>query len=491
MRTRWKSWGAWWSGDLDALRCDTPLTAPGGYWSRRAAKPGHREVHLPAATDIARKSSQLIFGNPPRLDWAKQSKARDAWDSMSQELGWARKLVEGGEVDSATGGVYWRPQWDTELADHPLLTMVRADEAIPTFAYDMLRTVTFVTELETGDKNDTLRWLEHHEPGQIRHELWRGTNTTIGRLIPLTEHEATRYLIPVIDTTSIRPTGILVEYTPNDLPQPLSRQPYGRADIQGGETFLDMLDGAWAAWMHDLDVGKGRVIAPSEYLDPLNAPGAGGLGGVASRFFGRATSNTTAAKAFDMDADVFTPIPGMPADDNGKAAPLTVVQFDIRYQALAATCAAILEQVVSRAGYAPQTFGLQVDGELSGTAIRRRERASHETKNKKRQYLKPGLERLAETLMLINHVAFNGPKPEAKPTLEWRETDTSDPVETSQTIELLRRAQAASTVTVVKMQHPDWDDTQVKEEVARIVAENPVAPTITGFEPVEPPDEQE
>ena len=36
---------------------------------------------------------------------------------------------------------------------------------------------------------------------------------------------------------------------------------------------------------------------------------------------------------------------------------------------------------------------------------------------------------------------------------------------------MLRRAQAASTDTLVRMQHPEWNDTQVAAEVAEIQRE--------------------
>lgn len=484
MRQRWRSWHAWWSGDVDLLRQHTPATARGGYWQRRAEKTGGRDMHLPMAADVARTSAKLLFGDSPSLRF-DTSTEQAAWDALADELGWTNSLLEGGEIAAAMGGVYLRPQWDSTVAERPLLTMVRADEAIPQFAYGVLRSVMFVTEYD--DDSYVLRWLEHHEPGQIRHELWKGSDTNIGRPVPLTEHPDTATLVPLlgpdgtIDTTPIRPDGgLLVEYMPNDLPQPLSRQPYGKADVQGLETELDALDEAWDSWMRDIRLGKGRILASQEMLEQVEPAKTGPLG----RWLRNQPS-----KVFDVDAEVFMSLPGMPLDEGGKPSPITPVQFKIRVQEHRETCTQLADEIISRAGYAPQTFGMHVEGQLSGTAITRRERRSHETRGKKRQYARPSVVRCAETLMLINAVVFGGVRPGSRPVLEWA-PDQADPVEMSQTISTLRMAEVLSTETAVQMAHPEWDEPQVRAEVARLVAErSAAAPAATGFETPDQLDE--
>nr|WP_225955424.1 phage portal protein [Kibdelosporangium phytohabitans] len=486
MRHRWQSWAAWWSGDLDELRTRTPCTAPGGYWARRAAKPGDREMHLPLAADIARTSAELVCGDTPVIEFEDDTATQKAWDDLAQTIGWANTLLEAGEISAALGGVYLRPVWDKNTAGHPLLTTVRADEALPEFRYGVLHSVTFVDELPAPDhwkrRKDAEAWrhLEHHERGQIRHELWLGTTSNTGQLLPLTEHPATEHLEPVIDTTSVRPDGgLLVDYVPNDLPQPLDRLPLGRSDLQGLETMLDALDEAWDSWMRDIELGKARVLLSKEMLDPVSqASSSGGKWG-----FGR-RQNTTPAKAFDTDAKVFVPL-DIPAEDAGKPAPITLVQFLIRVKEHYETCMALAEQITSRAGYSPQTMGMHVDGQLSGTAMRRRDHRSYRTRDRKRRYVRPAAERVPETLMLIGAAVFGGPKPKARPTLTWRETDQADPMETANVINTLRQARALSTEIAVQMAHPEWDKTQVGDEVKRLAKEDAAltAPPPTGHEP--------
>lgn len=488
MRHRWLSWAAWWSGDLDRLRRDTPATAPGGYWSRRN-KPGATQIHLPLAADLARTCAELMYGDTPVMDFDGDTAAQETWDDLAQTIGWANTLLESGEIGGALGGSYLRPGWDKGTADHPLAMVVRADQAIPEFRFNTLHAVTFVTELaEPGDwvrrnKTEVWRWLEHHEPGQIRHELWLGTQTHVGYALALTDHPHTEHLTPVIDTRPIR-DGILVEYIPNDLPQPLDVLPLGRSALQGVETLLDQLDEVWDSWMRDIRLGKGRIMLSREMLDPIGPqrrPGGGVLG-----LIGR--GNTTPGAAFDQDAEAFVPLEMSPDGKDGQPAPITHIQFAIRMQEHADTAMALVEQIVSRGGFAPQTMGMHVEGQLSGTAMRRREQRSYRTRDRERRYARPALERFAETLMLINAWAFDGTRPKKRPTLQWRETDQADPKETAETITLLRNARAASTEVLVRMAHPEWDDDQVTEEVDKIMAEDALAaaPALDGTEPLPP-----
>ncbi|WP_410652107.1 hypothetical protein [Amycolatopsis sp. cmx-4-54] len=490
MRARWESWSAWWSGDLHKLRSTAAGTAPGGYWARHAEKQGKgtpRQLHMPLAADIARTSAELIFGDSPRLDWGKSATTvTSAWETLTDELGWTNALLEGAETAAALGGVYLRPMWDRNLADRPLATMVRPDDALPLFRFGQLAAVTFVTVLNE-DPALTLRWLEHHEPGQIRHELWLGSSGNVGRAVPLNEHPVTAGLAEtsVIDTTPIRPDGILCEYVPNDLPQPLVHLPHGRADVQGNETLLDALDEVWDSWIRDIRIGKGRILVSSELLDPVAVTSGG-----PSSWFGRFRRGGD-ERAFDLDAEAFSPLPGMPADEAGKLSPITVAQFALRVQEHADTAYALVDEIVSRAGYAPQTFGRHVEGQLSGTAMARRERRSTSTQGRKRQHWKPRTSRFAETLMLINAAVFNGPRPDARPALEWP-TDQADPKENAETINLLSQAEAISTEIKVKMAHPEWEQKDVDDEVKRIKAENPPAPDpLDGGEPFPPPGQRD
>jgi hypothetical protein len=487
MRARWQSWAAWWSGDLDRLKQDTPATAPGGYWARRN-KAGATQIHLPLAADLARTTAEMVYGDTPVLEFEGDKATQAAWDDLAQTIGWSNTLLESGEVGAALGGSYLRPGWDKDTAEHPLPMVVRADMALPEFRFNQLHAVCFVTELPppadwtARNRGEVWRWLEHHEPRQIRQELWLGSAGNIGHPMPLAEHPHVAHLEAVFDTTPIRAKGILVEYIPNDLPQPLDVLPLGRSVLQGVETLLDQLDEVMDSWMRDIRLGKGRILLAREMLDPIGPQKRGGIGGMFAR------RNTSPAGGFDVDAEAFVGLEMSPDGKDGAPAPITHVQFEIRVEEHLASAMALIEQIVARGGFAPQTMGIHVEGQISGTAMRRRDMRSHRTKDRIRRYARSPLERFAETMMLINAWAFDGQRPTKRPTLAWRETDQADPKETAETIEILRRAQAMSVEVAVQMAHPEWDDKQVEDEVKLLMQEQAAltAPAFDGTEPLVP-----
>jgi hypothetical protein len=67
---------------------------------------------------------------------------------------------------------------------------------------------------------------------------------------------------------------------------------------------------------------------------------------------------------------------------------------------------------------------------------------------------------------------FGGQQVDDLPEIKFQETTQKDPLDLAQTANQLRSAMAASTETLVRMQHPNWDRDTVNEEVERIHAEN-------------------
>jgi uncharacterized NAD-dependent epimerase/dehydratase family protein len=59
--------------------------------------------------------------------------------------------------------------------------------------------------------------------------------------------------------------------------------------------------------------------------------------------------------------------------------------------------------------------------------------------------------------------------------VEFEDSVQEDPLTLANTADVLRRAQAASTDTLVRMAHPEWDDTMVAAEVERIQQETGMA----------------
>lgn len=490
-------WDAWYSSEPDRLTDryenrgirelpeNRPMQLRGGVMGRLArwfwgnpTAPGEKvdKLHIPLAGDIARTSSELLFSEPPKL-MVEHTGTLDTLTELMAE-GLHPVLLEGGELTSALGGSYLRIVWDAEVdPDGPWIDSVAGDCAVPEFAYGRLRAVTFWRVLER-DGNTVLRHLERHERGAIFHGLYDGTLGTLGRAVPITEHEDTAPLAAnLVDGNRIEtgaPDHLTAAYIPNVRPARAWRQRpaaagWGQSDYQGIEGLMDALDETYTSWMRDVQNGKGRIVVPDSMLESLG-PGKGATWNEERRVY----------SGLNM------------LQRPGDANPLTVVQFEIRVQEHRDTCAALLEQAVRQAGYSAATFGEHgEDGSaVTATEIRARNRRSMTTRSRKSLYANPALAGITEAWLAVAKGLFRAPVEIERPRVEFQDSISEAPSELATTAELLRRAEAASDETLVQMVHPDWDEDQVAAEVAKLAESREVAdPFMTGAEgpPTGPP----
>lgn len=477
------AWAAWYSGDPEELGTVYGQTGSsmrprvrssqyaGGvlgtvarwFWGQPPTEGQQRaKLHVPIAADIATASSDLLFSEQPRIVTSDDAQAegaasplRDRLDVILDGIGWESLLPEAGEIAAAMTGVYLRVVWDETLADHPLVTTVQPDAAIPEFALGRLRAVTFWQVIHR-DGGAVWRHLERHEPGRIEHGLFVGTSSNLGTRVPLAEHPATAGI--TVNADSVIETGakgLTAEFIPNVRParraswrhDPIGAH-LGRSDFDGIEPGMDAIDEVFTSWMRDIRIGKGRIIVDQAALDS-NGRGQGAT--------------------FDLDREVLMALNVMGADDK---APVTPQQFAIRAADHQATISALLERVISGAGYSLQTFGLDDDGGAqTATEVAAKERKSMTTREKKSRYWTPALRRLLTTLLEVDKAKFKGAGPMETITVEFPPSVQPTPLELAQTATALKAAQAASAETRVKMVHPDWNDTQVQAEVEKILAE--------------------
>jgi A118 family predicted phage portal protein len=427
------------------------------FWGQ-PTPPGQKRarLHMPLAGDIARTSSDLLFSEPPRLvspsaDAATQARLDELMDGPLRPT-----LLESGELCSALGGIVLTNVWDTTVADRPWIASHPADRAVPEWRAGHLAAVTLWTVVQQ-DGRTVWRHLERHEPGVILHGLYQGTPGQLGKAVPLNAVPATASYQPSVATGL---PGLTASYIPNVRPSRGWRHVpgadcLGQSDFQGIEAVFDALDETYTSWMRDLRLGKGRVIVPASMLD------SNGLGQGAS---------------WDEDREAYSPLNMLQRpSDSGK---LDVVQFAIRVTDHRDTAAELMERAVTLAGYSGGTFGLQSGGQaLTATEIRARNARSLTTRARKTLYWTPGLaDRLAAQLQLEQQLFGVAGLTVEPPRIEWRDSIADAPAELAQTASLLRTAEAASTDTLVRLIHPDWDDPQVDAEVARIHAEPGRAP---------------
>jgi hypothetical protein len=83
----------------------------------------------------------------------------------------------------------------------------------------------------------------------------------------------------------------------------------------------------------------------------------------------------------------------------------------------------------------------------------------------------------------VTHCGAKGVDPTVELTASWPQAVQPDPESTARTLSLLETAKAISTWMKVKTLHPEWDDEDVAEEVARIRDDAAAASPIPAGDP--------
>src|SRR5690606_12031180 len=362
------------------------------------------------------------------------------------------RLLEAAETAAALGGVFIGPVWDTDVASYPILRVVQADAAIPEFAWGYLRAVTLFRVIE-DDGETVWRHIERHEPGVILHGLYRGTHDNLGRRVSLQSRPETAGLQEIVQLPPAMANTLAIRYVPNARPNRTFRADpigtyLGRSDYAGAEGLMDALDEAYTSWQRDLRMAKARGIVPEEWLERPDG---------------------SSVLRFDEDKEFFV---GVYSDPSGGQVKPELFQPAVRFQEHEQTCLHYLERIISAAGYSPQSFGLHIEGRAeSGTALRIRERKSLVTTAKKRRYWEPALADVLWMMLVLDREIFRSGVTPYRPAVALADSIAESTQEVAQSIELLSRAKAASTRTLVEMLHPDWSDEEIDAEVRRIMEE--------------------
>lgn len=476
-----EAWDAWWVGDTDGLHRayqgkSTARVRPGQlaggvvgavsrfFWGRPQLDQAQtqRKLHVPIATDLCQASADLLWSEAPTFTVDDET-TQERLDKLVDD-GMLATLTSGAEVGAAHGGHFLRVTWDVTVSpDRPFLTRVDADGALPEFRWGRLVAVTF-WHVVAEDNTKVLRHLERHELdaggiGVIIHGLYAGTRDSLGQAVPLKEHKSTAGLeVDAESSISTGSPGLAVEYVPNLQPQRLWRRhpigkDLGRSDLDGVEGLMDALDEVYTSWMRDIRLAKARLLVPQPMLVD-NGPGSGA--------------------SFDLDQEIFAPVNAPPTSLTAANTIAQAEQFAIRHEEHRATSQALLEDILRTAGYSPATFGLDVDGAaMTATEIKARQQRSFMTRDRKLRAVRPALSRILEKLLAVDAEVFNSGVTPARPDVEFPDGVQESLLSLAQTAQALRTAEAASTMTLVQMMHPEWDDQQVTDEVALIMGEQP------------------
>lgn len=463
---------AQYSGQHDLLHSTASTKS---FWAR----PGKQKVHLPIAADISATSSDLLFGEEVKLtcvdakendDSSEARMAQSRLEVIARRNNLHALLNEAAESCSAMGDVYLKIGWDRDdPMKCPRLQVGQGDAAWPEYRFGKLCAIHFFSNLRVmkspyGEKAVVIRAYERYEPGKIVTRLFRGSDSDLGEDMG----DDALGMLGIAPEVTMGAQEMAAVHIPNIRPNRLFRgSMMGRSDFDGLRSLMDALDEAYSSWMRDIRLAKARLIVPAEYLRRK-----------ASDLF---PDDVKAPPMFEFDEDVET-LCALDSDPEkvGSNA-ITPSQFAIRADEHQKTCNDLIVQIVTKAGYAPQTFGMNIEGlAQSGTALNIREKKSIKTCGKKQAYWHDALEDLLTVMLHIDAEQFPDNKVADGVHVHVRFADAfaNDVSTISSALELLKRAESASADVRVRMLHPDWTEKEVSEEVARIREENNIAEAV-------------
>ncbi|WNO28313.1 portal protein [Corynebacterium phage PSonyx] len=466
-------WNTWYIGDTHRLReiysrnehlqatinnqRRTNRDVQEFFWGRDAEEDVAKR-HLPIPSNIARKISQLLFAKPPRIGVGeKDEKNTEAVKRIEKIFGpraFGKELSQAAELQSVLGGVYLRPWWDKDIADHVVASVMSADTAIPEWRYNRLVAVTFWSIVSQPGKTPVERHLERHEKGRIIHRVYRGTETTLGEPIDIDDHPQTSWVED--KEHGIIATGIDeldVVYIPNIQPNRENRlvpglANLGRSDFEGIESKFDEADEIWSSLMRDVDDAKSRLFVSPDVLEDLG-PGQG------QQFVREQHLYRKKGNGF-----------GSLAEDSGDS--ITQIQFDIRIEEHKSVRREIEEVIEEAVGLSTQ-HTKQTIGAMTATEIDAKESIKEATREAKINEWHPKLVDFVEIVMKLDahHFGTNIHLTDtpvvhfsAKSVINESEQANAHSVKVGQG--LMSREQS------VKEQHPDWTSTEVNEEIEKI-----------------------
>lgn len=435
------------------------------FWGRQIKNNSSFFMHVPIASDIAETSAGFLFGESPLVRFPNNNDASEAiaqdqkeLDKMLVKSGFFQKLLQAAESASAVGGIYIIVSWDSDVSPYPIPVVMQPDNVFPEFKFGVLSAVdclisTFRNRDNTGKEGSTYyRMFERREPGKIITTLFEGSESNLGQQIPLTQCEETKDIEPEVTIKGY--DKLTAVYIPNMLPNRLARQSCeGRSDLQGIETLMDALDETFSAWMKDIQFAKGKIHVPKEFLE----------------------ENDSGKVSFNIDEDMYVKLEGDPLSMEG--AKITATQFAIRANDFEKSCLNLLDRIITSAGYSPQSFGLNIAGRAeSGTALNVRERKSFITTSKKQAFWEEPIKKLVEMMVAIYTTELGGKITSSVEDInvEFCDSVANNMAEISNSIKTLSDAKAISTDTKVRMAHPEWTDSQVAEEVDKILNDGAV-----------------
>lgn len=440
IRWLWRDYrraAAWYGGDEKRLKREG-----GSFWRGDE----QLKLHVPIAADIAAMGASLLFSQSPAVKSAHEPTARRIEEIFTRARVYPT-LLQAAELASVYGGVFLKWSWNAEDG-FPRLTALPADCGLPVYRGGVLCEIRLWSLLrQEGEK--LWRLQESYTPdGCIRSALYRGTKTELGMCVPLSSIAESRGIRPLARSGAGR---MLAVYVPNLLPGRRHPElPFGRSDFDGLYDLFDALDEAYSAIQRETRLTKTTVIVPAEYLRRRDAL----FGDEPDWVYANASGVFT---ALDIDSD-------------RASSPITVINPAPHAAERIALCNELIRRILSLAGYAPQSAGIDVEGKAeSGTALSMRERKSIRTTEAKKTLWWQAIMELTEAMLRLDKAVFHtDADPDAPISVELPALAQPDLTQLSEIVHRLRGANALSPEAAVEILHPDWSEAQRAAETQRL-----------------------
>jgi len=473
---KYKEWATWYSGDPGYLYNYYTIEAIGDavaqskMWARINDFAGL--IHLPAANDICNTSANLLFSELPQFKYDKTSIAGERISDFINENGFENLLLEGAELAAALSGCLFKIDIEPTLLSLPIISVLTPTQFFPIFWRGRLWEVMTFREVKfEPDTGKVWRLFERRKRSGrnllIEYELYEGVKNRVGQNIELNSISETENL-NLENTKYDNIDGLGCVYVPNKRPNKLAPGSYlGINDYSISLTMMDALDVAWTSWMRDIELGMAQIFIDEELLNKTTNQATG------------QSENLNKFSKFQRAFIKLNLTNWKMAGDTG-IKPIEEIQFDIRTEEHKTTCEQMFFNIVTHCGYSPQTFGIGQHGNVaSGTALKILEHKSQLTRETKSRYFSPAIRELIYQMQKIDQVSGLRPGYEIEDvTVNLQDYIITDQKEVSEVIRNLETAKAASTYTKVKMQHTDWDEDKIEEEVDRILKEQGITSEI-------------
>lgn len=396
--------------------------------------------------ELARFSAGLLFSQPPTVinEAHEPEIAR-----MLQVNDFGAFAVLGGVKVASEGQGAVRIIRDSAISpDVPLITWVDEDCVIwdvrhGAFVVGGTVIITRRPNLTGYEKEDIYRLLEEHTAGLVTRKLFKGEINKLGKPIPLAT-------IPEFVTLKDEePTGL-------DRPTLVRWQnvPGGESDFFGMGPLFDTMNEAESTLLD-----RGRKAIPRVFVDRSLADETGRIEKIDGYIL---TGGSRLRPTLGKD----------PGELIKTVEPQFLSKEHIDW------VDHLSQLIVSVAGYAPETWGIQgqtanVTRAVSGYAIKLAQLRTLLTRNAKQHMALQALgwSVAATTAWMVGEHDVAS----MLPVIELGDGMPDDPLDGAQEVLFLRQAVAASTETLVRTLHPAWDDNQVDSEVEDIMSEKLVA----------------